>query len=75
MAWYRDLGERSAERLSGEEGRWFEWAVASALDRRGRREAEGHGHARPLTASARGCYKCVTVVPAPIPPGRSRTSR
>ncbi len=32
MAWYRDLGERSAERLSGEEGRWFEWAVASALD-------------------------------------------
>ena len=32
MAWYRGLGERSAERLSGEEGRWFEWAVASALD-------------------------------------------
>ena len=32
MAWYRDLGERSAERLAGEEGRWFEWAVASALD-------------------------------------------
>jgi hypothetical protein len=32
MAWYRGLGERVAGRLSGEEGRWFEWAVASALD-------------------------------------------
>jgi hypothetical protein len=32
MAWYRGLGERTADRLSGEERRWFEWAVASALD-------------------------------------------
>ena len=77
MAWYRDLGERSAERLSGEEGRWFEWAVASALESAAaaRQKATGTTGSRPLTASARGCYKCVTVVPAPIPPGRSRTSR
>jgi hypothetical protein len=32
MAWYRGLGERIADRLEGEERRWFEWAVASALD-------------------------------------------
>ena len=75
MAWYRDLGERNAERLAGEEGRWFDWAVASALDSAGRRQGKGQGHATLLTWGARGCYKCVTVVPAPIPPGRSRTSR
>jgi hypothetical protein len=32
MDWYRGLGEGSAERLSGEQGRRFEWAVASALE-------------------------------------------
>jgi hypothetical protein len=32
MAWYRGLGERAAERLEGEERRWFEWAVESALE-------------------------------------------
>ena len=32
MAWYRELGERIADRLLGEDRRWFEWAVASALD-------------------------------------------
>jgi hypothetical protein len=31
MAWYRGLGEQAAERLP-EEQRWFDWAVASALD-------------------------------------------
>ena len=32
MAWYRGLGERTADRLSGEERRSFDWAVASALE-------------------------------------------
>jgi hypothetical protein len=32
MAWYRGLGERTADRLEGEERRWFEWAVESALE-------------------------------------------
>jgi len=32
MAWYRGLGDRTADRLSGEESRSFEWAVASALE-------------------------------------------
>ena len=32
MAWYQGLGERAADRLEGEQGRWFDWAVASALD-------------------------------------------
>jgi len=32
MAWYRELGERIADRFSGEDRRWFEWAVASAID-------------------------------------------
>ena len=32
MDWYRGLGEWSAERRSGDEGRRFEWAVASALE-------------------------------------------
>ena len=32
MAWYRGLGERTADTLEGEERLWFEWAVASALD-------------------------------------------
>jgi hypothetical protein len=32
MSWYRELGERNADRLSGEERRLFDWAVASALD-------------------------------------------
>jgi hypothetical protein len=31
MAWYRDLGETNADRLEGEEGRWFDWAVESAV--------------------------------------------
>jgi hypothetical protein len=31
MAWYRALWERTASRLSGEDRRWFEWAVESAL--------------------------------------------
>lgn len=31
MAWYRGLGERNAERLEGEDGRWFDWAVESAV--------------------------------------------
>lgn len=32
MEFYEGLGERSAERLEGEERRFFEWAVASALE-------------------------------------------
>ena len=32
MAWYRELGERTSDRLSGEDRRWFEWAVASAIE-------------------------------------------
>lgn len=32
MAWYRGLGERTADRLSGEERRSFDWAVASAIE-------------------------------------------
>jgi hypothetical protein len=32
MAWYRGLGERTLDRLQGEERRWFEWAVESALE-------------------------------------------
>ena len=32
MAWYQGLGERAADRLEGEQRRWFDWAVASALD-------------------------------------------
>lgn len=32
MAWYRGLGERNPVGLEGEEWRWFEWAVASAID-------------------------------------------
>lgn len=32
MAFYRGLGERNADRLEGEEKRWFEWALESALD-------------------------------------------
>jgi len=31
-AWYRGLGEQAAVRLEGEERRWFDWAVASAID-------------------------------------------
>jgi len=31
MAWYQGLGERAADRLEGEQRRWFDWAVASAL--------------------------------------------
>lgn len=32
MEFYVRLGERNAGRLEGEERRWFEWAVASALE-------------------------------------------
>lgn len=32
MAWYRQLGERAALRPSGEDRRWFDWALSSALD-------------------------------------------
>jgi hypothetical protein len=32
MEFYERLGERNAERLEGEDRRWFEWAVASALE-------------------------------------------
>jgi len=31
MAWYRGLGERNADRLEGEERRWFDWAIESAV--------------------------------------------
>jgi hypothetical protein len=32
IEWYRGLGERTAGRLDGDEKRWFEWALASALE-------------------------------------------
>jgi hypothetical protein len=32
MAWYRQLGERVAGGLEGQEKRYFDWAVASALE-------------------------------------------
>jgi hypothetical protein len=32
VEWYERLGERVAERLRGERRRWFEWAVASAVE-------------------------------------------
>lgn len=32
MAFYERLGERNAQRLEGDERRFFEWAVASALE-------------------------------------------
>jgi hypothetical protein len=30
--WYHGLGERMLDGLEGEEGRWFEWAVDSAIE-------------------------------------------
>ena len=75
MDWYRRSGR--VERREALRGGGAPVRVGGGLRprKRVRREPESHGHAKPLTAGVRGCYKCVTVVPAPIPPGRSRTSR
>jgi hypothetical protein len=31
IAWYEHLRQSTADRLEGDERRWFEWAVASAV--------------------------------------------
>ena len=45
IAWYRGLGEARLGQLDGEGKRWFEWAVASALEsaRAAREKAVGQG--------------------------------
>ena len=47
IAWYEGLRARRLERLAGEEGRWFEWAVDSAIRTataaREKAEADGPG--------------------------------
>jgi hypothetical protein len=45
IAWYRALGASQLPRLAGEEKRWFEWAVASAVEsaRAARAKAVGGG--------------------------------
>ena len=68
----RRAGGRPARREEQALGR-----VGSGLRsrQRGRRKGRRPRDARLLTAGERGCYKCVTVVPALIPPGRSRYPR
>lgn len=52
MAWYRGLEQRAAERFDGEERRWFEWAVESALG---------------SAAAAREKAAATTMTPPPYP--------
>jgi len=50
MAWYRGLGERTPERRQGEERRWFEWAVESALESAEAARAKAAGADEPTTS-------------------------
>ena len=80
MAWYRELGERVADRLSGEDRRWFEWAVASAIDSAAAAKAtatatDGDAATRrrlTLDLWRAGLLQVRHGRSRPIPPGRSR---
>jgi hypothetical protein len=54
MAWYRGLGERTLDRLQGEERRWFEWAVESALESAEAARAKASGTAEGRRDGANG---------------------
>ncbi len=54
MAWYRGLGERTLDRLHGEERRWFEWAVESALESAKAARAKASGTAEGGRGGANG---------------------
>lgn len=49
IAWYQALGDSQLPRLEGDEKRWFEWAVASAVEsaRAARAAAVGESGGRP----------------------------